>query len=454
MLLFGIVGLLLFQIVGLTMRNYDVNSSLLSESPPFKKILPHLEGLDRLPFVFTQDFGLEELPREPGVLMIRGPRQYGKSTWLEQQIQKTIEDFGPGSALYLNGDEIIDSKDFIEELRKLIPLFSGKSLVRRLFIDEITAIASWEKALKRLLDSRELKDILVVSTGSKASDLRRGTERLPGRKGRLERTNYIFTPISYKEFREKCAKHFKEDTLNAYILSGGSPVSANALASERKVPEYASSIITDWIYGEFAASGRSRSHLLAVLQSLYRMAPNPIGQAKLARESGLSSNTTAQGYIDLLSDLMTVIPSFPYDTGKKITLFRKACKYHFVNVFAAICWHTKKPRTLSELKALNTDLGALWEWVVAQELWRRFCIQSSEMPDNLLFWQSKDHEIDFILPNEDRFIEVKVGSNSPADFQWFFKAFPKKQLTVIGKNRMESLGVKCITLEDFLLEKF
>ena len=132
-------------------------------------------------------------------MMIRGPRQYGKSTWLEQQVADTITEFGAGTALYLNGDEITDHTELINEIRVLIELFNPSAKVKRLFIDEITAIDDWQKAIKRLADAGELKNILLVTTGSKAADLRRGIERLPGRKGKLDRTNYIFTPISYSE---------------------------------------------------------------------------------------------------------------------------------------------------------------------------------------------------------------------------------------------------------------
>jgi hypothetical protein len=30
---------------------------------------------------------------------VRGPRQFGKSTWLEHQLRATLERFGPGTAL-------------------------------------------------------------------------------------------------------------------------------------------------------------------------------------------------------------------------------------------------------------------------------------------------------------------------------------------------------------------
>lgn len=218
------------------------------------------------------------------------------------------------------------------------------------------------------------------------------------------------------------------------------------------LPNYVTSMISDWIVGEFAANNRSRSHLLAVLQTLYSMATTPIGQAKLARESGLSNNTVAQGYIELLSDLMVVIPAFPYDKERKMALFRKPCKYHFTNLLTAHCWHPNKPRTIGELKMLGKSLGALMEWTVAQEIWRKLCIKNPEnMPEYLYFWQSEQHEIDFVLPEYQLYLEVKAGQAKLTEFLWFLKTFKHEKLIVINQNRFESERIIGITLEDFLL---
>lgn len=55
-----------------------------------REMFPRLAALKESPYVFQFDFGLDVLPTEPGILLIRGARQYGKSTWLEQQICLTI----------------------------------------------------------------------------------------------------------------------------------------------------------------------------------------------------------------------------------------------------------------------------------------------------------------------------------------------------------------------------
>ena len=149
---------------------------------------------------------------------------------------------------------------------------------------------------------------------------------------------------------------------------------------------------------------------------------------------------------------MAILPAFPYDPQRQISIFRKPCKYNFINLLVALCWHPKKPRTIKELQSLGEDLGVIFEWVVAQELWRKLCISSTnDMPNYLNFWQSKQHEIDFILPEQQIYLEVKKGESSPINFTWFLKNFPKSYLTVINKTVFNSKHINGITLEDFLL---
>src|SRR3990167_5692711 len=252
------------------MNNQLINTVLAAGNIDQPHIFPHLDWLKESPYVLNMDFGLLELPLEPGILLIRGARQYGKSTWLEQQLYQTIKQFGQGSAYYLNGDYISDVDALTKAIDELITAFSKDAAVRRLFIDEITAIDDWELALKRLADQGKLSKILVITTGSKATDLRRGAERLPVRKGKLSRTNYLFTPVSYREFKRHCGKKLGNKTLCAYLLSGGSPIACTDLAITGTIPEYVIQLVRDWIDGEITRSGRSRASLLNVINVLFR----------------------------------------------------------------------------------------------------------------------------------------------------------------------------------------
>jgi predicted AAA+ superfamily ATPase len=434
------------------MNTVEVNQRLAKGDVFSPGILPKMDELAGEPYVFRHRFGLDALPREGGVILVRGARQYGKSTWLQSQIRETVDACGPGSAFYLNGDEVRDGQALAEQIRRLLPMFSTKASVRRLFIDEITAVKDWTKALKALLDSGELRQTLLVTTGSKAADLRHGTERLPGRKGKLARTAYIFTPLPFAEFKRVCASALPADhLLPAYLIAGGSPPACAAVAATGRLPDYIIEMVRDWVYGEFAAGGRSRAMLLGVLECLYRFAGTPAGQSKLAREAGLANNTVAAGYIDMLSDLMCVASSFAWDADRKRSNRRRPCKFHMTNLLVSMAWHPRHIRTPGDYLALPDGAqGALMEWAVAQECWRRAALRGDEMPELMHYWQGGDHEIDFVL-GPDEFLEVKRGRTGPLDFAWFPKSFPGGRLTVVGASRFETDQVAGVTLEDFLL---
>jgi predicted AAA+ superfamily ATPase len=429
-----------------------INGLLLRGEVDRPGLFPHLDELAGARFRFEIGFGLDSLPESEGVLLIRGPRQYGKSTWLEARLRETAERYGPGSALYLNGDELRDADALLAALGDLAAAFPRNAPVRRLFVDEITAVRDWQRALKRAIDAGELRGVLVVTTGSKASDLRRGSERLPGRRGKLLRTNFLFTPVSYREFHRVCGDTLGDRALTAYLLSGGCPVACSALAERGGLPEYVVEMIRDWIYGECAASGRPRSALVAVVENLLKWGGTPVGQAKLAREAGLANNTVAAAYVELLADLLCVGQSLAWDPSKEVGLTRRPAKFPFTNLLAAVAWSRERLRSVADFDALPAaDQGRWWEWLVAQELFRRAALAGAEFPERMHYWQSTDNEIDFVV-DPSRFIDVKRGRTSALEHSWFPKVFPKGTLQVVGSERFDAKAIRGTTMEDFLLE--
>ncbi|MDQ2993482.1 MAG: AAA family ATPase [Pseudomonadota bacterium] len=430
-----------------------INEHLVRGDIDHPSLFPHLSRLMEKPFIFNIDFGLKDLPTEPGILTIRGARQYGKSTWLEQQLKQSIHSFGPGSAFYLNGENILVADALEQKLESLIPAFSKDAKVRRIFIDEITAIDNWAIVLKRMVDNGKLRNILIVTTGSSATDLHRGTERLPGRKGKLDRTNYLFTPISYREFKRVCGKQLGAKTVISYLLSGGSPVACSELAEFGSIPEYVIELVRDWVDGEIARSGRSRSSLWNVMLVLHRLGTTPIGQAKLARESGLANNTIAHGYTEILHDLGCVIPAYPWDQHREILIKRKECKYHFTNLLVALVYYSGTIRSVDDFLTLPAEKQGIWyEWLIAQEILRRNSIEGTHILAPLAFWQNKNHEIDFVIPRKiTEYIEIKRGGTSLLEFSWFPKQFPHSHLTVISKDQYNTDQMTGCLLEDFLL---
>lgn len=445
--------------------NVDDRNNLYFKGPIDRDDLwPKVKEYESQRFQFRWEFGLESLPEKPGLIIIRGARQSGKSTWLELQLLDTLENFGLGTAFLLNGDSIYSHQEFEQKLVELEGSYQRDSVVRRLFIDEITQIKEWERVIKRLIDAGHLRDVLIITTGSNAADLRRGSERLPGRKGKLLRTEFVFLPISYKEFCYHVGNEvgtFETDRLYAYILSGGSPLAIQEICRTDRLDETFVSLMTDWILGDLAASGRSRIFLLNLLRRLYQTSPSAISYTKLAKEAGLANNTAALDYVERLTDLLCLLPMMQWDSERKTVLARKPCKFPFINLAMAWAFHPRAPRYLHELRNLEgREKGAMYEWIVAQELWRRgqLMIQKKATKSidslfevDLKYWASLEHEIDFVLPNGTMY-EVKSGASSPADFRWFYNVFPRQQLHVVSESHYETTQIKGVTVEEFLLE--
>lgn len=368
-------------------------------------------------------------------------------------MRDSIHTFGAGSAFYINGDELVSDEELYHLITRLCSSFSKEAKIRRLFIDEISAVENWERAIKRAYDDGATRNVLIVTTGSRASDLIRGVERLPGRKGKLKRTEYLFLPISYNQFRLNTHRQIQgDDAWIAYLLSGGAPLAANDIYQFERIPEYFIELVRDWVLGEIIRTGRSRYALQQVFAQIYRRGGAPCGYAKLAREAGLANNTIASEYIEQLSDLLCLVPQWQRDLEKDIFLFRKPAKFCFTNLASAIAFHPGAIKYVHEYKALPaSERSSLVEWLVAQELVRRAAYNGLRDPCKLGFWASKEHEIDFVTPDGELY-EVKLDPASSLEFAWFSKVFPKRHLTVICMTPFETDSVRAITLEQFLLE--
>lgn len=428
-----------------------INALLASGEIDREDMWPRIVEMESKAAQFRFEFGLDEIPAEPGLITIRGPRQYGKSTWLDMNLRQSIQDFGKGTAFYLNGDEFASADELEDEMTSLHAAYSRDAGVKRLFIDEITAVDNWERVLKKVIDRGLFRDVLIITTGSRATDLRRGSERLPGRKGRLSRSEYIFLPVPYREFKQNVGRELGEKTWIAYLLSGGSPVACNDIYQFERLPEYFIQLTRDWILGEVVSSGRSRLALTQLLHVIMNYGGSPVGFAKLARESGLANNTVASGYVEQLSDLLCLLPSWPFDPQKNILQMRRPCKFHFINLAAVVAFHPAALRHVHEFEALSPQTQAvLLEWLVAQEIWRRAVLEEAGNPEAIGFWTSKEHEIDFVAPDR-QMVEVKRGRAGPLDFTWFSRVFPKGFLTVICNTPFTSKHVTGVTIEQFLL---
>ncbi len=152
-------------------------------SPPFRR------------WAFQRILKNFELGLAPAVLL-RGPRQVGKSTLSAQIIQHLIETrkADPREILYIQFDDLPPLKElkkfslvpimhitgWFEDnvLRKTFNQLAREGRTAYLFFDEIQNLPEWASQIKNLVDHAKLK---VLATGSSALRIGLGKESLAGR---------------------------------------------------------------------------------------------------------------------------------------------------------------------------------------------------------------------------------------------------------------------------------
>ena len=121
------------------------------------------------------------------IFIFRGPRQVGKTTLLKLIIRELLErGYSPDAILYLPLDapKIVDVRDFYEAMKYFLSRARLHSQERTIiFLDEVSALGDWSRIIKGMIDSGELKNSILVVTGSHAIEVLRGEEKLSGRKG-------------------------------------------------------------------------------------------------------------------------------------------------------------------------------------------------------------------------------------------------------------------------------
>jgi len=144
----------------------------------------------------------DEIRLDPGnIFTIRGPRQIGKTTLVKLIIKSLVEEgVNEKAVFYATCDVIIDHIELLELVRGYLEFADSTNVHEKyIFLDEISGIENWQKAIKLLVDSGELDDACLVLTGSHTLDIRYGFERLPGRTGRYGK-DYLLLPLTFSEF--------------------------------------------------------------------------------------------------------------------------------------------------------------------------------------------------------------------------------------------------------------
>ena len=230
------------------------------------------------------------------VLIITGIRRCGKSTLMQQLIDKLNS-----SVAFFNFEDPrifgFETTDFV----KLDEVIGENSLFY--FFDEIQNVDNWEIFVRNLHDKQKV----ICVTGSNAALLSRelGT-KLTGRNIQIE-----LLPFSFKEYLSFKKIVAQADTFKRYLVEGGFP---DYLKTENK--EVLQQLFKDIIYRDIIVrhSVRNDKVLMSIALYLISNVGKEFSYTNIKNTFGVGSVNTIMDYISWFEDsyLLFTVPKFSW----------------------------------------------------------------------------------------------------------------------------------------------
>ncbi len=373
----------------------------------------HLRKLAEKKYVFNpQIISLRELRQETsGIYTLIGPRQIGKTTYLKQIIRELLKQYPKSNIFYFSCENVTP-----EKLKETILFYMhhiaepGKHFI---FLDEISLVEGWERVGLELYNKGLLEETIIINSGSSSVNLKKSSEKLPGRKGK-GRICYFF-PLSFREYVflvEPKAKEIDKNPLlyldslkklfGKYILAGGFPQIINEQAGGR-IDDSKYDIYRDWIEGEITKLGRSVNYAYQILSRVMESRTSQTNWESIARKSAIKSHTTVSEYMDLLDSLFITKTVNFIGSDLKIRFAKNKKVYFFDHFLFSVM--EKSLLKVNDYYDYYTDkikeetyLSKIVENIVFSNLLKHIVEKGYSINNTLFFWRSKtQQEIDFII---------------------------------------------------------
>lgn len=324
-----------------TMLNKYINHNQFRNTfDRFTKTDPHLLALSELKYQHSSDWWRRINLSTPGIYILTGGRQIGKSTSCKLLIKYCLENqiFTPNEILYLPCDEIFDAKDLSEILRYFFnTIENAKNFL--LIIDEITYVKNWDRVIKALADEGYFKQGICLLTGSDTLILKEAAMRFPGRRGKSDQSDFHLYPLSFAEYVKLRSSHSETDLhqqeqyFKDYLICGGYLRAINDYAELGKVSTATYLTYEQWLRGDLLKQGKNENTLLMLIQALLTVGVSPISYTALTQKIGQISKDTCIDYCQILERLDMLITLQAFDQNKKQGFPKKDKKFHFTDPF-------------------------------------------------------------------------------------------------------------------------
>lgn len=400
------------------------------ESKEFINNDKHIMTFSKCTFQYLPSFLQEMDYGKKGVYTLRGPRQVGKTTSLKLMIKNLIErDVNPSNILYLTLDNIVDKNELTELIKSWIQLrqrISSDDLY--LFLDEISFIKDWQYSIKYLVDIGLLSNCFVFLSSSSAYDIKRSSERLPGRRG--EEVDIIQLPVSFKDFVQtiynktlirmslseiinasesdlelldfEYVKYLKD--FNVYIESGGFPKVINSFFEKNMITDAVIRIYEDFLLGDIERFSKSRITLMKLMKKTPQIVGQRFSWHSLNNDVNfISSVNTVESYFQILGMNFIASTILFFDPSKREIKPRKQKKIYPLDPIIS--------RVIERISGIGINEGNAVESLVLENI-LKFSSNTSEglnLYYGPYYWYSaKGNEVDFLVEWESDLFPIEV----------------------------------------------
>lgn len=387
------------------------------------------------------------------IVVVRGPRQVGKTT-AQLQIISDLLDEGvpPTSILRVQFDELASIRGTSEPILRISDWFERHITADRfnalahqgkkayLFFDEVQNLDNWSVQLKSLVDNAAVK---VVVTGSSALRIEMGRDSLAGRINQVEAGVLSLTEIGAlreldnqkpylpdnglgdlleKDFWLALASHgrsnasFRDEAFRYFSSRGGYPIVHNRRDVDWSLlaDQLNDTVIKRVIQHDLRLGDRGRRRDAQLLEELFRLACRYAGQtpaiARLATEArqSLDANIGDQRvrhYLSFLGDtlLLRLIPPLEIRLRRQRGNFKLCLVDHGLRA----SWLQEQipldPESLSRHPELATLAGHLAESIFGATAATIPGLDIAHFPE-----RGSDLEVDFVLTVGYRRIPVEI----------------------------------------------
>jgi len=375
----------------------------------------------------------------------------GKTTLLKDLIRYLIKSQVPPRYVFYYTCDLIDNPKALVETISNYLTFARPSKKQRayLLLDEVSSIKDWQKAIKYLADTGKLIQTTLILTGSHTLDIKKASEKLPGRRGLAKDTlDKIMLPMKFAEYAETLNKDVKDSIqeqgmrpwnkrkqllfsilegsipdeikelsflsrelqglfLN-YLITGGTARVANEYLKHNEIPENVYKTYVDVVLGDLTRWDKRETYLRQITSRVLETLGNPVGWNTLKQDTDIASHNTVAEYIQTLVDSFVLIYLHRYDTSHQRPAYQKEKKVHFHDPFflhAMRAWTTGREPFESTLEFVKNpeNVGILAEGIAADHLVRLaflLCEQKQlfAYENMVLYWRGKkDREVDFVM---------------------------------------------------------